>query len=78
MTKCLEEANKHDVHNIAFPTLGTGGLGFPINKVAKTMICCVKNHSEKYRDSMLKQILFVVFKHGKDCATEFKVCIFIS
>ena len=38
LQQCFEECEKHQVDSIAFPAIGPGGLGYPVQLVAKIMI----------------------------------------
>lgn len=71
--KSLSKAHKHRSGKIAFPTLGTGGLGFPMQVVTKTMIDCIRNFSSAYPSTTLKRIDVVVYKNDKNCDQDFKV-----
>lgn len=71
--KSLSKAHTHGSGKVAFPTLGTGGLGFPMQEVAKTMIDCIRNFSSAHSSSTLKRIDVVVYKNDKNCDRDFKV-----
>lgn len=66
VTKCLEEGNKHkSTKTMAFPTLGTGSLNYPPDKVAEVFTKCIQNFNQKYPKTELTLISIVVNNHRK-------------
>ena len=67
MQRCFEECEKNQVNSIAFPAIGPGVLGYPINLVAKIMI----SESCKYlarTKNPLFHVYLVIYKE-----TQYKV-----
>lgn len=61
----LIRADEKGLKTIAFPAIGTGVGGFPIEECAKIMIETVLNHFEN-ENTLLERVLFVLFdEHGK-------------
>lgn len=58
--ECLDTTEKKQLTSIAFPSLGTGNLGYPVDKVAKQMFSCVENFSKSNSD--IKEVLLVVYE----------------
>jgi O-acetyl-ADP-ribose deacetylase (regulator of RNase III) len=54
----LALAEKADLRSIAFPALGTGVGGFPIDECARLMIHAVRQCTD---DSPLRQVRFILF-----------------
>ncbi|CAC5373917.1 PARP10_14_15 [Mytilus coruscus] len=75
--KSLSNAHKHRSGKVAFPTLGTGGLGFPMQVVAKTMIACIRNFSSAHPSTALKRIDVIVYKNDKNCDRDFKTDVIV-
>ncbi|XP_077982804.1 protein mono-ADP-ribosyltransferase PARP14-like [Glandiceps talaboti] len=63
MKGALYKASKAGFSSIAFPSLGTGFLGFPHHKAAEIMFQEVLSFAKKNPQSNLKDIRFVVFDH---------------
>ncbi|KAK3577207.1 hypothetical protein CHS0354_030478 [Potamilus streckersoni] len=61
ISKCLELGDKQRCSSIAFPALGTGGLGFPPKLAAKLMRKSVKTFKGKYSHSSLESIDIVIY-----------------
>ena len=61
VTECLILATKNRHTSIAFPSLGTGKLGYPVDQVAKQMFTCVENYSVSTPKSSVKEVIFVVY-----------------
>ena len=55
----LKIARDNQLKTIAFPALGTGVSGFPIDECAKLMVDTAKEHLQKYQYP--KKVLFVLF-----------------
>ena len=56
----LKRAEEKKIKSIAFPALGCGVGGFPVQRAAEIMLEEVKAHLEEIKSS-LKEILFVMF-----------------
>jgi O-acetyl-ADP-ribose deacetylase (regulator of RNase III) len=54
-------ANENQFESVAFPALGTGVSGFPIDKCAQIMIQVTKDHLRK--NAYPKKVIFVLFDH---------------
>jgi O-acetyl-ADP-ribose deacetylase (regulator of RNase III) len=54
----LKLADEHDVSSIAFPSLGTGVYGYPIEQAAPIALQAVADHA---RDGGTRQVTFVLF-----------------
>ncbi|MCH7543776.1 MAG: macro domain-containing protein, partial [Proteobacteria bacterium] len=55
----LELARKASCKTIAFPAIGTGVAGFPMQKCAEIMIEVVREHLNG--DTILEEVTFVLF-----------------
>jgi O-acetyl-ADP-ribose deacetylase (regulator of RNase III) len=64
----LKRADENGLKSIAFPSIGTGVGGFPLEKAAEVMLGAVKSYLEK-KQSGLELIVFVLF--GKDAFNAF-------
>ncbi|XP_077979618.1 protein mono-ADP-ribosyltransferase PARP14-like [Glandiceps talaboti] len=62
LKKCYEAASQAGMYSIAIPALGTGGLGYPRDVVAKIMFDEAKRFSSKHPKSSLRDINFVVYE----------------
>uniref|UniRef100_A0A8B8DC01 Poly [ADP-ribose] polymerase n=2 Tax=Crassostrea virginica TaxID=6565 RepID=A0A8B8DC01_CRAVI len=70
VTKCLEEANKHPLtKTLAFPTLGTGSLGYPAKEAAEVMAECLKDFDQRYPNTELTRITIVIYNKDKKWQT---------
>jgi len=58
--KCLEMAEERGVRSIAFPAIGTGVYGYPLEEAAAVALREVKAHLEK-DDTKLEHVTFVLF-----------------
>jgi O-acetyl-ADP-ribose deacetylase (regulator of RNase III) len=58
--KCLEMAEERGVRTIAFPAIGTGVYGYPLEEAAAIALREVKAHLEK-ADTKLQHVIFVLF-----------------
>jgi len=56
----LLRADEHGLASIAFPAIGTGIAGFPVDECARLMIQTVREHLAS-GESSLKKVLFVLF-----------------
>ena len=56
----LELANRHGLRSVAFPAIGTGVGGYPIQKCAEVMLAEVQRHAES-GSSSLEEVRFVLF-----------------
>lgn len=57
--RSLEIANEHGLQSVAFPAVGTGIAGFPMEECAQIMIQEVVDHAR--RGSSLREVRFVLF-----------------
>jgi O-acetyl-ADP-ribose deacetylase (regulator of RNase III) len=55
----LKRAEEKKVKTIAFPAIGTGAAGFPLDKCAQIMLRTVKEHLEG--QSCIQKVYFVLF-----------------
>jgi O-acetyl-ADP-ribose deacetylase (regulator of RNase III) len=56
----LRRADEHKLKSIAFPAIGTGIAGFPLDECARLMISAVREHLAS-GESSLGKVLFVLF-----------------
>ena len=70
----LEIANDKQLNTIAFPALGTGVSGYPIDQCARVMIRVVKEHLEE--NNYPSKVLFVLY--DKDSFDTFKQVLEIA
>ncbi|CAC5408901.1 unnamed protein product [Mytilus coruscus] len=61
ITECLNVSTKKKHKSIAFPSLGTGKLGYPVDQVAKHMFSCIESFTGSAPTSTIKDVLFVVY-----------------
>jgi O-acetyl-ADP-ribose deacetylase len=66
---CLREADKLDVQEIAFPAVGAGVAGIPIDESASAMMSAIKAHHAEEGGLRVKDIIFVVY--GEESLREF-------
>lgn len=59
-TNSLKRADEKDLKSIAFPSIGTGVGGFPLEKAAEVMLGAVKNYLEE-NQSGLELVVFVLW-----------------
>lgn len=64
----LKRADERSLATIAFPAIGAGIAGFPMDRCASVMIEEVKNHLDS--DTSVREVTFVLF--GKDAYETFK------
>ncbi|XP_070541080.1 protein mono-ADP-ribosyltransferase PARP14-like [Ptychodera flava] len=72
MRKCFEKASKAVMLSIAFPAIGTGGLGFPRDFTAKVMYEEARKFSASSPNSSLKEIRFVIYEKDQQTHQAFK------
>ena len=63
---CLRSASENKFDSIAFPSLGSGSLRFPLDKAMKTMVNCLGEHDQSFPNSLLKDIAIVIYEGSKD------------
>ncbi len=63
----LRVADELKVNSIAFPALGTGVAGFPVDECAEVMIDAVRDFERTHAESAVQEVVFVLFD-----ATSFK------
>ena len=56
----LLRADEHELKSIAFPAVGTGIAGFPLDECAKLMIGVVREHLAS-ADFSLEKVMFVLY-----------------
>ncbi|HTK09102.1 MAG TPA: O-acetyl-ADP-ribose deacetylase [Ktedonobacteraceae bacterium] len=56
---CLDLAEQHQIHSIAFPALSTGAYGYPIHEATPIALQTVIEHVKK--PTSLQRIFFVLF-----------------
>ncbi|XP_035682812.1 protein mono-ADP-ribosyltransferase PARP14-like [Branchiostoma floridae] len=61
MSTCLKHADKDSERTIAFPAVGTGGLGYPKDVVARLMFEETLSHSRNNPAGDLEKAKFVVY-----------------
>jgi poly [ADP-ribose] polymerase 10/14/15 len=61
MTHCLQLASDNGRTSIAFPAMGTGSLGYPVELVAFEMFGCVERFKRDCPQTTLKIIKFVIY-----------------
>ncbi|XP_063404473.1 protein mono-ADP-ribosyltransferase PARP14-like [Mytilus trossulus] len=61
ITECLNVSTKKQHKSIAFPSLGTGKLGYPVDQVAKHMFSCIESFTESAPKSTITEVLLVVY-----------------
>jgi len=64
----LALANKHGLRSMAFPAIGTGVAGFPLDRCAEVMIEETAEHLEQ--GSSLEEVYFVLF--GEEACQQFQ------
>ena len=57
----LRRAEELKLSSIAFPTLGTGVAGFPVDECAEVMIGAARDYTEANPDSSIELTVFVLF-----------------
>ena len=56
----LLRADEHELRSVAFPAVGTGIAGFPLDECARLMVAAVREHVAS-GESPLERVLFVLF-----------------
>lgn len=78
--ECLEEASRKRARSIAFPTLGTGKLGYPGSQVAAIMFSVISKWLQDHRDSSVKEVQIIVFSKDNETLQVryvFAVCLLL-
>ena len=75
---CLREAELRELTSVAFPSLGTGNLKYPVDKVARIMFQTVGRYSLESKIGCLKEVYFVIYNNDKEalqvyCFVEFLI-----
>ncbi|XP_031574899.1 uncharacterized protein LOC116308576 [Actinia tenebrosa] len=70
--QCLQQALQLNATSIAFPIIGTGGLGFPNNTACQIMISEVINVTSRMGRSSLNDVRFVVFAQDTQLVNAFQ------
>jgi len=60
----LRRAEERQLSSLAFPALGTGVAGFPINDCARVMIGAVRDYAAENPTSTIQRVVFVLFTEG--------------
>lgn len=63
---CLREAEHRQLTSVAFPSLGTGNLKYPVDNVAKIMFQTVGRYSLESKIGCLKEVYFVIYERDKE------------
>ena len=58
---CLRQAEKEGISSIAFPSIGTGRLGYSVKDVARTMFQTVHKFAAERNDGCLKEVAFIMY-----------------
>lgn len=58
---CLCEAEKNQLSSVAFPSLGTGNLTYPPDRVASIMFETVNRYALSTNLGSLKHVVFVIY-----------------
>ena len=61
ISNVMKECDRLKASSVAFPSIGTGALGFPPDVVAEIMVNVVSSHLSKNRKTTIKKILFVIY-----------------
>lgn len=59
--KCLKEVTKHNYTSIAFPPLGSGNLGYPLDVVADTMIGAIEQFEKETHGFSVREVKIIVY-----------------
>ncbi|KAL5012887.1 hypothetical protein ScPMuIL_011438 [Solemya velum] len=65
MLNCLEDITKMKMTSVAFPSFGTGFLGYPSAEVAETMFRCIEDFGKKNAKPTLQSVTIVIFHKDK-------------
>jgi O-acetyl-ADP-ribose deacetylase (regulator of RNase III) len=57
----LRRAEEHKLKSLAFPALGTGVAGFPVDECAEVMSTAVRDYATEHGDSSIERVVFVLF-----------------
>lgn len=57
----LLRAEEKDLKSIAFPAIGTGVAGFPLNRCAEIMQRAIADHLHYTKNSSLERVIFALF-----------------
>ncbi|HEY9853437.1 MAG TPA: O-acetyl-ADP-ribose deacetylase [Leptolyngbyaceae cyanobacterium] len=57
--RCMELAEQHDIHTIAFPAISTGAYGFPMERATKIAVREISDFMKI--NSSVEQVIFVCF-----------------
>ncbi|NWH63475.1 PAR14 polymerase, partial [Geococcyx californianus] len=73
INSCLKKTEELGLKSIAFPTIGTGGFGFPKTLVAKLMFDTVFNFSRSHTRKTLQEVHFLLNPKDKDNIQAFTI-----
>ena len=57
----LRRAEERQLKSLAFPALGTGVAGFPLEQCAEVMSGAVRDYAATHPDSAIERVVFVLF-----------------
>lgn len=57
----LRRAEERKLKSLAFPALGTGVAGFPMDECAEVMLNAVHEYATAHADGSIEQVVFVLF-----------------
>lgn len=61
VVNCLSEANKQRLASVAFPALGSGGLGYDRFDVARAMFSAVVKFGKQNRQANVVDVRFIIY-----------------
>lgn len=61
MCRCLKKCEEKGAKSIAFPSIGTGNLGYPNNVVAKIMVKEIFDYFSFTKKSVIKTVYLTIF-----------------
>ncbi|KAL4230293.1 E3 ubiquitin-protein ligase mycbp2 [Mactra antiquata] len=61
ISRCLEQAHIDRVSSIAFPTLGSGFLGYPVEFIVDTFKQCIDTFENKHTETTLEYLQIVLY-----------------
>jgi O-acetyl-ADP-ribose deacetylase (regulator of RNase III) len=65
--ECLMEASKKGCKSIAFPTMGTGKLGYPSDQCASLMFSAVRSYFKKSgRRNKIEEVQIIVYQRDNE------------
>ncbi|XP_076464945.1 protein mono-ADP-ribosyltransferase PARP14-like isoform X2 [Babylonia areolata] len=70
--ECLDAASRKNARSIAFPTLGTGRLGYPPEQVASIMFSSIGEWFQTNPRSSMKEVQIIVFNRDTESLEAFK------